>query len=416
MTKNKNFSVYERIAKNGMRIILLKNKQKSKMASVIVPYGNNIYPGTIDGKSVPNGIAHFLEHRIFDTKKGDAIDLFENLGLTCNAETSFDYTSYYFFGVDNFNEGLKVLLHMVSHLEFTPHSVNNEKSIIIEEMHGDESEPYSLVFSNLLKAMFQESSLKDRIIGERDSINKTSYADLKRYYDVAYTPRNLTLLMIGDIDIDVFKYVDELVFKKKKKNCNYVKKRKKEPYEVKQEYIEKYYPVTVPYFALGYKFTKEDRVMFSFKDYEFSTFLDFISTLFFGKSSPLEEFLKQTKFKQVNFSTSTGDCDDCYYLTIIATHPKYEELIKVVKEYIEKLSDLIDEKLFNSIVKGKKGEWLFNMDSNDELYNAFINYQKLGKNFYKGISCLSHFSFDDVLKFLDLLKKKSLTISVLKEK
>lgn len=195
---------YSRL-KNGLDIFIIpKSGFKEKTAMLTVDFGS------IDKKFTernrlwdnPEGIAHFLEHKLFEDDLGqDASLKFTELGSDVNAFTTFDKTSYYFSTSENFVESLILLQDLVMSSSFTEDSVNKEKKIIGQEidMYADDADYQAYI--GILQNLFADTSLADDIAGSKGSINQITPKILKRNYSYFYKPNNMSLIIVGDVDI-----------------------------------------------------------------------------------------------------------------------------------------------------------------------------------------------------------------------
>lgn len=192
--------------KNGLDIFIIpKLGFKEKTAMLTVDFGS------IDKKFTernrlwdnPEGIAHFLEHKLFEDEKGDDLSLkFTQLGADVNAFTTFDKTTYYFSTSENFVESLILLQDLVMSASFTEESVNKEKKIIGQEidMYADDADYQAYI--GILQNLFGHTSLADDIAGSKESIQEMTPKILKRNYSFFYKPNNMSLIIVGDVDIN----------------------------------------------------------------------------------------------------------------------------------------------------------------------------------------------------------------------
>ena len=146
---------------------------------------------------LPAGVAHYLEHKMFDCPYGDAMQRFDALGAAANAFTAFDKTAYYFSCTENFPQALEVLLDFVATPYFTAGSVRRERGIIAEELRMYRDSPEWMVTANLLQAMYHRHPVRVDIAGTEESIAKIDAALLRRCYERFYCPGNMVLSVAG---------------------------------------------------------------------------------------------------------------------------------------------------------------------------------------------------------------------------
>ncbi|MEG2203785.1 MAG: pitrilysin family protein, partial [Oscillospiraceae bacterium] len=151
---------------------------------------------------VPAGIAHFLEHKLFESEEGDAFDLYAKTGASANAYTSFDRTAYLFACTDHFAESLEILINLVTHPYFTEQTVQKEQGIIGQEIRMYEDDPEWRVYFNLLGALYHNHPIRVDIAGTVESISKISAETLYRCHQAFYNLNNMVLSVAGNFEID----------------------------------------------------------------------------------------------------------------------------------------------------------------------------------------------------------------------
>jgi len=203
---------------------------------------------------VPEGIAHFLEHKMFENEEGDAFIRYASTGASANAYTSFDRTAYLFSCTENFKESLEILFDFVSRPYFTDETVEKEQGIIGQEIKMYEDHAEFRVYFNLLSAMYHEHPIKVDIIGTANSIAQIDKELLYRCYNTFYNLNNMVLSIAGGFDIEtVLKTADRML--SPAKDIIIERAQIKEPTDVCQDYIEQLLPVAQPLFHIGFKAT-----------------------------------------------------------------------------------------------------------------------------------------------------------------
>ena len=206
--------VYLATLDNGMSLSIIKKKGFiEKAAFLSTNFGaldNHFY---IDGKlqTYPAGIAHFLEHKLFEDDQGRDVTLdFVKLGADVNAFTTLDRTTYYFSTIDHFEESLELLLKFTSEFTSSEDTVNHEKKIIEQEINMYQDDPDYRVYLGCLQNLYPNTILGQDIAGSTDSIKKITAKDLKNNFDYFYRPENCHLVLIGDFDIEqIYRFVKE---------------------------------------------------------------------------------------------------------------------------------------------------------------------------------------------------------------
>jgi len=165
---------YEAVLPNGLTVrVVPKPGFSRKYALIAADYGSVDTAFRLGGRYVrsPDGVAHYLEHKMFDTKHGDAMEQFAACGASPNAFTSYDMTAYYFNCTENFEENFRILMEMVAEPYFTEESVEKERDIIAQEIRMYEDTPDSCLFENLFAAMFRHHPVRVPIAGTVESIS-----------------------------------------------------------------------------------------------------------------------------------------------------------------------------------------------------------------------------------------------------
>ena len=198
-----NETVYTEVLDNGLKVVLIpKNKYSKTYGIFTTDFGsidNQFVPINGDKEiKIPDGIAHFLEHKLFEGEDHDAFEDFAKYGASANAFTSFTRTSYLFSATDNISENTNSLLDFVQDPHFTEEGTEKEKGIIAQEIRMYEDNPGWQLFYGLLRNLYPEHPLSVDIAGTVESIQAISPELLQTCYDTFYHPSNMNLLMIGN--------------------------------------------------------------------------------------------------------------------------------------------------------------------------------------------------------------------------
>lgn len=202
--------------------------------------------------TVPDGIAHYLEHKLFESEDGDAFARYAKTGANANAFTSFDKTCYLFSCTEKFEESLEILLDFVQSPYFTAETVAKEQGIIGQEIKMYDDSPEWRVMFNTLAGMYHNHPVRIDIAGTVESIAEITAEKLYECYNSFYNLHNMVLCVAGNTTVDqVLSVADRML-----KPCEKHKIESlfdEEPYEVAKKYIEQKFPVTIPLFSLGFK-------------------------------------------------------------------------------------------------------------------------------------------------------------------
>jgi len=201
---------------------------------------------------VPAGIAHFLEHKLFESEDGDAFARYAETGASANAFTSFDQTGYLFSCSENFGKAFEILLDFVQKPYFTEQTVEKEQGIIGQEIKMYDDSPPWRVFFNLLGGLYHSHPVRIDIAGTVESIAKIDAALLYRCYHTFYNLHNMVLTVVGKFDRDeVEALCDRLL--KPAADVRVDSVFSEEPEEIRQRRVEQRFPIAVPLFNIGFK-------------------------------------------------------------------------------------------------------------------------------------------------------------------
>ena len=197
-------TVYRSVLSNGLTVAVVQRKDFSKkLAYFVTDYGSIHTEFDFEGRhwTAPDGVAHYLEHKMFDMPGDrDVSAEFAAMGAVVNAFTSFDITAYYFSCTENFSDCLRLLLEFVSTPYFTEESVAKEQGIIDQEIGMNRDAPDSRVFEDLMTCMYEHHPVRVPILGTSETIRRITPEILERCHRAFYTPGNMMLCVVGDVD------------------------------------------------------------------------------------------------------------------------------------------------------------------------------------------------------------------------
>ena len=198
-------SLYREILPNGLTVLVLPRPGFTKhLAYFVTDYGSIHTDFRLDGREIhaPAGVTHFLEHKMFDLPGRDVSAELAALGANTNAFTSYDMTAYYISCTENFEAALRLLIEFVSTPYFTDESVAKEMGIIDQEIGMNEDAPDSQVFEGLMQAMYRQHAIRVPILGTSETIRQITPEILHDCHRAFYTPGNMILCVIGDVEPD----------------------------------------------------------------------------------------------------------------------------------------------------------------------------------------------------------------------
>ena len=395
--------LYFETLENGLRVYFMpKRGFVKKYAILATDFGSNdlefVPKGECDRIRVHEGIAHFLEHKMFEQPDGgNAFDLFSKYGASANAFTNFNMTAYLFSATENFNECLTHLIDYVQTPYYTEENVEKEKGIIAQEIKMYDDDPSWQVYFNALKAMYQKHNVRIDIAGDVDSIYKITPDELYKCYNTFYNPSNMILFVIGDLDenevMDVIKKANHSDIDKIEGKIQ--RFPNEEPKEIAQKEIVEKYQVSMPMFNIAYK--DEDVNLRGKELLKKEVVSDILCDMIFKTGSELNEDMYMKGM--VNDSFYGGFYSEVEYaFTLISGEGKDPHKVKdTITEYLERYKkEGLSRVGFERAKKKKIGEFLKYMDSMEFIANNFISYAFKDVNILDYLEVLKEVEFEDV--------------------
>ena len=241
---------------NGLNVFVFPKPEFQKgYAFFATNYGGMDMRFCLNGQwhDTPAGVAHYLEHKMFDTEEGNALQDLAANGASPNAFTSNDITGYYFDSTEKFEENLRILLSFVSVPWFTQESVDKERGIIGQEIGMIEDDPHWKCYMNLMKALFQHHPIRVSVAGSVESIAEITPETLYACHKAFYDPANMVLCVAGPVDPEHICDVAREILPKEAGPIAAKDYGEKERPRVAQSYIEERMEVSAPIFQLGWK-------------------------------------------------------------------------------------------------------------------------------------------------------------------
>ena len=249
-------TMYHEKLENGLNVFVFPKPDFQKgYAFFATNYGGMDMRFCLDGvwHSTPAGVAHYLEHKMFDTQEGNALQELAANGASPNAFTSNDITGYYFDSTEKFEENLRILLSFVSIPWFTQESVDKERGIIGQEIGMIEDDPHWKCYMNLMKALFQHHPIRVSVAGSVESIAEITPETLYACHKAFYDPANMVLCVAGPVDPEHICDVARDILPKEAGPIAAKDYGEKEQPRAAQSYIEERMEVSAPIFQLGWK-------------------------------------------------------------------------------------------------------------------------------------------------------------------
>lgn len=395
------FAVHE----SGLRVYVFPKKGFSKYYAIYgTEYGSLNRTFTVPGENneitVPDGIAHYLEHKMFEEEDGsDAFEKFAVTGASSNAYTSFDITAYLFSCTDRFYENLDILLEFVNHPHFTVENVAKEQGIIGQEIKMYDDDPEWCVFFNSLKAMFHNNPVKIDIAGTVESISRITPEILYKCYNTFYNPANMLLVLVGDIDMnEAMKYVDKHI--SADRNLGRVKCTEvSEPRERVKEYIEQKLSVSQPMFRVAFKDNQPYMTGDALLKKEIET--EIILEAVFGRSSDFYLDLYERGLIDSTFGTET-DIEHEYGFSLIGGESSNPDKVYAeIKNGLDKcMADGIDSAAIDRAKKVLISRDISLFNNVENMGNTFIRQLKNNQNPLGYKKVVESVTYDDISRRL----------------
>ncbi len=412
--------VYKTVLQNGLKVFVCPKPGFTKKIGM---YGT-IY-GSIDNEfvdittgeriKVEDGIAHFLEHKLFEQEGDNALDVFAKMGVSSNAYTSFDHTVYFFETSSKYEECLEKLLDFVNTPYFTDENVEKEKGIIGQEIRMYDDDANAVCYYNTLRAMYKEHPLKVDIAGTVESVNRIDKEALYSCYNTFYNPANMFVIVIGDVDVDytINKINDEMT-KASRTSKEVERFCPAEPDEISSAEIEKKLDVYMPYICIGFKHKKQDGKT----NVKNTVIVDMLNEIFFSTKSDFYEKMYNVGIINEPMQISYECGADFAHTIIFATSKNYNECIVKVKEYIAELKENgVDEELFNVIKKQKQGEQIHQTEDLMHIHRQIIDSIIQETPVYEETTALDNITKQDIYNFVkEYLREDNMVISKVVEK
>ena len=251
-------TMYHEKLENGLNVFVFPKPDFQKgYAFFAANYGGMDMRFCLNGEwhSTPAGVAHYLEHKMFDTEDGNALQELAANGASPNAFTSNDITGYYFDSTEKFEENLRILLSFVSVPWFTQESVDKEQGIIAQEIRMCEDDPNDEAYYRLLEAMYVNHPVQNRVAGTVESISHITADTLYQCHRAFYRPGNMVLCTAGNIDPQRVADIAQEVLSKEQTSATPTDHGQPEPDRVKEKLTRRTMAVSMPLMALGIKGT-----------------------------------------------------------------------------------------------------------------------------------------------------------------
>lgn len=387
--------------KSGLKICICKMEgYSSSFALFGTRYGSvNTTFKTKNDKdfvTVPNGIAHYLEHKLFENEDCDVFQLYAKTGASGNAYTSFDRTCYLFSCTENFGESLKILLDFVQKPYFTKETVAKEQGIIAQEIKMYDDSPDWCVFFNMLEGLYEKNPVRINIAGTVETISHITPELLYRCYYSFYNLQNMVLSIAGNVDVDeILKICDEHLIPNEDMELECI--FPEEPSSAYKPLVKAKMEVNVPLFNFGYKI----KAMTGKEMLHAEIAVDIALSLLSDKSSDFYKKLYDEGLINYTFDTQVFDGDGFFAAIFEGESRNPEKVAKLIKEEIENRKKCgFDKEIFESIKKAYYGSLIKSLNSPSNVATNMLNKTMSGLDAYDEIEEAAKITLEDVENIL----------------
>lgn len=366
--------------------IIPKRGYRKKFAVLTTDFGSINTEYRIGEKriQIPDGSAHFLEHKLYEQPEGDVMNQFAALGADCNAATGYSKTYYYFSCTENFEQCLDLLLRHVFHPYFTEQNVEKEKGIIIQEINMYLDDPYYVCEMDLLGLLYQKNPVKKDIAGTETSVRQITPEILYQSHAAFYRPRNMCLTVVGDLDREtVYRAVDRAELPQNASD-KIEKLLPDEPEQLVGTRSARRMDTPLPIFNFGFKdrperYQGKERMRRRLAG-------SMVKELLFGTSSELYEKLYENGYINYDFYASYEIERDYAMFSISGVSEQIDLVQEYILDYVERLrGNGIGSHAFTVLKNAMNGSLLRGFDSVSFIGRIF------GQLYLQGVDAFDYF-------------------------
>ena len=360
-------TLYTQVLENGLTVAVVPRKGfTKKLAYFVTDYGSIHTEFLLDGKAhkAPAGVAHFLEHKMFDLPGDrDVSAEFAALGAMTNAFTSYDMTAYYFSTTENFADCLRLLLEFVSTPYFTEESVDKERGIIDQEIGMNLDAPDSRIFDSLMESMYHRHPIRVPILGTSETIRQITPQVLYDCHRAFYTPDNMLLCVVGDVEPETVVTIARQVLGTEHKDPGIKMQDWQEPMTCVQAEVAANMEVAMPMFNLAFKC---EPVQQGDAGIRTEMVADLAAEALFGESSQLYLKLYEEGIIDSSFGGGFETIDGCAMLLCSGDSDNaYAVREAILKQAAKLVEEGIPEKNFLRMKRSALGRRIRALDSFD---------------------------------------------------
>ena len=393
---------YKEVLENGLTLAVVKRKDfTKKLAYFVTDYGAIHTDFTLEGREYhsPAGVAHYLEHKLFDMPGGrDVSAEFASLGAMTNAFTSYDLTAYYFSCTENFRDCLRLLLEFVSTPYFTEESVEKERGIIDQEIGMNQDAPDSVIFENLMVSMYENHPIRVPILGTSETIREITAETLHTCHRAFYTPGNMLLCVVGDVDPEEVKALALEVLGTEQKEAGKKLPLPTETMVTPEKNTARIMEVAMPMFNLAFKCEPLGLGEAAIRQ---EMVADLAAEALFGESSELYLTLYEEGVIDSSFGGGFETIDGCAMLMCSGDSDEPEAVRAAILQQAAKIAaEGIDEDAFLRMKRSALGRRIRQLDSFDSTCFRVCAYHFSGFDYFRFPELYRSIEQDEIRDFL----------------
>lgn len=410
-------ALYREILPSGLTVYVFpKRGFQKRFATFSTQYGSIdnrfMVPGSHEVTEVPDGIAHFLEHKLFEEEDGNAADRFASIGASYNAFTNQTTTTYLFSATERFEDGIRILVDFVQHPYFTPQNVEKEKGIIEQELRMYMDDPHWHVFQNLLEAVFKAHPVRVDVGGTVASIQKITVDMLNHCYRTFYHPHNMTFFAVGDVD--PVAVVDRVAEQLPDLSPQGEIRRlyPEEPPEINRAWTEERMVAARPLVALGFKERDLQPAGYLRREVETGLMLEML----FGRSTGLFNRLYEDGLVDDRFSSYYFGHPSFAATILSAETSEPERLVDEIRKGVrEAQAKPLSAEAFDRAKRRALGDFVELFDSPEAIATAFTDFHFKGVSLFDYRRALAEVTKQDVERRLsEHLQEEATVVSVVR--
>ena len=395
-------TLYHGRLSNGLTVAVVpKEGFSKKLAYFATDFGSIHTDFTLEGQEyhVSAGIAHYLEHKLFDMPGGrDVTAEFAALGAMTNAFTSYDMTAYYFSCTENFSDCLRLLLEFVSTPYFTDESVKKEQGIIDQEIGMNEDAPENKVFENMMGAMYTRHPIREPILGTSESIRRITAETLHLCHRAFYTPGNMMLCVVGDVDPNEVVAIAEKILGKEPRPVAQKLRAWEETLTCDPNRVQRSMEVAMTMFNLAFKSRPLGKGDASIRQ---EMVADLAAEALFGESSALYLKLYEEGVIDSSFGGGFETVDGAAMLLCSGDSESPEVICQAILEQAKNLAaEGIGEEAFLRMKRSALGRRIRALDSFDATCFRLCAYKMSDFDYFRFPEIYRDIRQEDVLKFI----------------